>query len=104
MIDIWCRSIFPLQKIISNYETSLLSLNADIYKNFQPVSNVSFLSKIIEKIVASHIFQQMTENGLHDKMQCTYKTCHSTETSLPCVKNDILTVLDNKIRSFSCTY
>ena len=36
----------------------------------------------------------MTENELHDKIQCAYKTYDITETTLICVKNNILMSLD----------
>ena len=58
------------------------------------------MSKIIEKIVANCIFQHMTENGLHDKMQSAYKTYNSTETALLHVKNDILTALIDHSAAF----
>jgi len=73
-----------------------LSLDSQIYKNFRPVSNLSFLSKIIEKIVANRLFKHMSDNGMHDKMQSAYKAFHSTETALLRVQNDILKALDDK--------
>ena len=73
-----------------------LSLNPEIFKNFRPVSNLSFLSKIIEKVVANRLFQHMTANDLHDMMQSAYKPYHSTESALLRVQNDILSALDNK--------
>jgi exonuclease III len=73
-----------------------LSLDSNVLKNFRPVSNLSFLSKIIEKIAARRLFTHMTENGIHDIMQSAYKPFHSTETALLRVQNDILSALDNK--------
>ena len=73
-----------------------LSLSPDIYKHFRPVSNLSFLSKITEKIAAKRLFDYMSENGLHDLMQSAYKPGHSTETTLLRVQNDILAALDKK--------
>jgi hypothetical protein len=73
-----------------------LSLDPEIFKNFRPISNLSFLSKIIERIAAKRLFDHMTENGLHDIMQSAYKPCHSTETALLHVKNDILSAIDKK--------
>ena len=48
----------------------------------------------IEKIVANCIFQHMTEDGIHDKMQAVYKAYHSIEKALFRIKNVILTALD----------
>ena len=72
--------------------------NADceILKNYRPVSNLTFLSKILEKVVARRLFTYMSENGLHEKMQSAYRTAHSTESALIRVQNDILRQLDKK--------
>ena len=73
-----------------------LSLDPEIFKNFRPVSNLSFLSKIIEKVVANRLIKHLRENGLQDLLQSAYKPGHSTESALLKVQNDILTALDNK--------
>ena len=78
--------------------------NADceILKNYRPVSNLTFLSKILEKVVARRLFmvRYMSENGLHEKMQSAYRTAHSTESALIRVQNDILCQLDKKGESY----
>ena len=73
-----------------------ISLNPEIFKNFRPVSNLSFLSKVIERVAAKRLFAHMSENELHDLLQSAYKPGHSTETALLRVQNDILSALDNK--------
>lgn len=73
-----------------------MSLDPNILKNFRPVSNLSFLSKIIEKIVAKRLNKHMADNGLHDILQSAYKPGHSTETALLKVQSDILSALDKK--------
>ncbi len=70
-------------------------LDSEILKNFRPVSNLAYLSKLIEKIVAARLLDHMTENELHEYFQSAYKKFHSTETALTKVQNDILTSLDN---------
>ena len=72
-----------------------ITLNPELCKNFRPVSNLSFLSKIVEKVVAARLIHHMSVNGLHDKMQSAYKQFHSTETALLKVKDDILKAMDN---------
>ena len=52
-----------------------------------PYQNLTFLSKILEKVVANRLFMYMSENGLHEKMQSekmqsAYRTAHSTESAL----------------------
>ena len=65
-------------------------------KNYRPVSNLSFLSKLIEKIVAKQFVDHLIENGLFDPFQSAYRKYHSTETALLKVQNDILIDIDKK--------
>jgi len=70
------------------------SLDSEILKNFRPVSNLSFLSKVIEKVIASRLLDHMTQNNLMDPMQSAYRKGHSTETALLRVHNDIVCAVD----------
>ena len=64
-------------------------------KNYRPVSNLSFLSKLIEKIVALQLSNYLRDNHLHETLQSAYRKFHSTETALIKVHNDIITAIDN---------
>ena len=70
------------------------SLDPEIMKNFRPVSNLPVMSKIIEKVVAKRLTDHMNTNSLSEKFQSAYKACHSTETALIRVQNDILVSMD----------
>jgi hypothetical protein len=70
------------------------SLDTEILKNYRPVSNLSFISKLIEKVVASRILDHMKDNNLLDEMQSAYRSGHSTETALLRVHNDIVISID----------
>ena len=70
------------------------TLDKEILKNYRPVSNIPFLSKVIEKVIAKRLIDHMRENQLLDKMQSAYKEAHSTETALVRVQNDILASID----------
>ena len=71
------------------------SMDPEILKHFRPVSNLSFLSKIIEKVVAVRYDEHLVKNGLKEKMQSAYTQHCSTETALLRVQNDILQEIDN---------
>ena len=62
--------------------------------NYRPISNLPFVSKLIEKAVASQLNYYLTENNLHDVNQSAYKTYHSTETALLKIQNDVLMSID----------
>ena len=57
-------------------------LDPEEYRNYRPVSNLSFLSKVLEKVVAKRLAHHLETNNLHDNVQSAYRPCHSTETAL----------------------
>jgi hypothetical protein len=65
-----------------------------VKKNYRPVSNLAFLSKLIERTVAMQLVDHLMENDLMDMFQSAYREGHSTETALLRVQNDILMELD----------
>ena len=71
----------------------------EVLNSFRPISNLPFLSKIIEKVVADQLVSHMIANDLNEIFQSSYKKLHSTETALNCVINDILLGIDNKLRA-----
>ena len=73
-----------------------LCLDPEVLKNFRPISNLAFISKLIEKIVAKRLNKHMIKNNLHEIMQSSYKEHHSTETALTCVQDDFLRAIDDK--------
>ena len=69
-------------------------LNTEVYKNYRPVSNLTFLSKVIERVVSAHLFTHKEQNRLLGEMQSAYKAGHSTESALLCIHNDLLCSAD----------
>ena len=65
------------------------------YKNFRPISNLTFVSKLIEKAVALQLNDHILRHHLDETFQSAYKAFDSTETALVRVHNDILTAIDN---------
>ena len=53
------------------------------------MSGLSFLSKLVERIVAAQIRSHMDSHDLGNTFQSAYKVGHSTETALLCIKNEI---------------
>ncbi|XP_062582897.1 uncharacterized protein LOC134244661 [Saccostrea cucullata] len=64
-------------------------LDKDEFKNYRPVSNLPFLSKVLEKAVASRLEKYLNDYQLHDNVQSAYRSSHSTETALLRLHHDI---------------
>ena len=65
------------------------TLSKEDLKSYRPVSGLSFLSKLVERIVAAQIRSHMDSHDLGNTFQSAYKVGHSTETALLCIKNEI---------------
>ncbi|XP_062613811.1 uncharacterized protein LOC134275554 [Saccostrea cucullata] len=63
-------------------------------KNYRPVSNLPFISKILEKVVSKRLKHHLEVNNLQEPLQSAYRACHSTETALLRVHHDIVSALD----------
>ena len=67
-----------------------------VLKNYRPVSNLSFLSKIIEKAALEQIIEHVESNGLLPDYQSAYRKNRGVETTLIKMYDDILNAADNK--------
>ena len=66
------------------------SLSKDDTENYRSVSNLNFVSKMIEKVIKNRIRSHLERNDISNQHQSAYKKFHSTETALLKVENDIV--------------
>ena len=85
--DFKCAHVNPLLK--------KPTLPKEELNSYRPISNLSFNSKILEKVVANRLRSHIYKNGLSNVSQSAYKQFHSTETALLKVHNDINLNIDN---------
>ena len=57
------------------------NLDPDKVKNYRPISNLSFLSKLIERLVFQQFTTYLDENKLMPVNQLAYRQHDSTETA-----------------------
>ena len=67
-----------------------------IFTNYQPVSNLSYLSKLIERLVCKQIVRYTNSTGQMEPYQSAYREYSSTETALLKIKADILEAVERK--------
>ena len=68
-------------------------------KNFRPVSNLSFISKILEKVVLIQLKNHLSGNNLLEIFQSAYRQNHSTETAVLSVLDGLLGSGDKRLVS-----
>jgi len=71
-------------------------LDPDEPQSYRPISNLTFISKVIERIVAEQMRGHLTECDLMPPVQSAYRRGHSTETALMKVIADIIDAADNQ--------
>ena len=69
-------------------------LDADNLASYRPISQLSLVSKLLEKHVAIQIRQHMEFNDIFDTFQSVYRSAHSCETAMVQIQDDILKALD----------
>ena len=72
------------------------NLDRNILSNYRPVSQLSTLSKVLEKVAAEQTISFINYYKKLNPLQSAYQNHKSTETALTKVTNDILLSLDKK--------
>ena len=65
-------------------------------KNYRPVSNLSFISKVVEKAMLQQFNAHCEANLLMPDYQSAYRTNYSCETAITRLVNDILWAMENQ--------
>ena len=71
-------------------------LSAEDLKSYRPISNLTYISKLVERLVSLQLTSFLEQHGLLPSSQSGFRKRHSTETATLKVISDILTAADQK--------
>jgi len=71
------------------------TLDPDEACSCRPISNLSYLSNLIERVVFSRFAEHSSTYNLLPVQQSAYRRFHSTETALLSAHNDLVRSIDN---------
>ena len=84
--------MFRLAEVTSIFQKS--TLDPSVLSSYRPISNLPFVSKVLERAVNERVSQNLQSNGLLPENQSAYRRSHSTETALLKVTSDALIAAD----------
>jgi len=92
-----CNALLIIGCFPSNFKQDVIcpllkksGLDTSYMKNFRPVSNLLFLSKLLERIVQCRLQAFLDSKNMMPLMQSAYRRFHSTETPVTTVYSDLL--------------
>ena len=78
------------------------TLDKDQLSNYRLISNLSLISKIIERVVKSRLTDHLTSNKLLNPHQSAYCKHHSTETALLYIHDHLINAIGSQELSCLC--
>ena len=89
-----CDVMVPYLLLSHNTHLKKTNTDADELKNYRPVSNLHFISKVLEKLVVKRLKQHFINHSLNDPLQSAYRVAGSTETAIIKIHNDTVNGID----------
>ena len=72
------------------------TLDKELMSNYRPISNLSFLSKLLERLVHVRLSLYLCKNKLFNNFQSAYTKHRSTETTLLSLHNTIINAMSTQ--------
>jgi len=92
------EGVFPAKLKVAAVRPGLKkqNLDVDVLKNYRPISNLTYVSKILEKAVHIQLNEYLSSNNMFCNLQSGYRKYHSCETAVTRIHNDVLMMIDKK--------
>ena len=71
------------------------NLDSQVLSSYRPVSNLTFLSKVIENVILNKLVKHLERVGALPDSQSAYRRLYSTETAVCSVINDLILLMDS---------
>jgi hypothetical protein len=71
------------------------TLDLDVISSYRPISNLSYISKVVERVVVKRFTVHANTLNLFPAQQSAYRTNHSTETVVLSIHNDLVRSIDS---------
>jgi hypothetical protein len=72
------------------------TLDAASLNSYRPISNLSYISTVVERVAAAQFVHHAEDNHLFPANQSSYRRNHSTETAVLRVHSDLIRAVDKK--------
>jgi len=73
------------------------TLDSSKLNSFRPISNLSFISKLVECVAPNRFVCHAEGNALFPVHQSSYRQNHSTDTAMLCIHKSIVCAVDQKL-------
>jgi len=106
-------SIFKLKSLKACFATCNVAIVRPLIKkvnmdpsdlnSFRPISNLSFVAKLLERIIDARFTEHANTNNHFSPLQSAYRKHHSSETGLVKIHKDIITTSTKVSSEPSCS-
>jgi len=96
-----CNMSFAQSKMPDRSKRAIVSpllkkrtLDSNDPASYRPISNLSFVSNVVEKVVDARFAAHAARHSLLPTLQSAYRPNYSTETIVICILNDMIIAID----------